>query len=76
MTRQQKITPGETRASGPCPLVVFCGDDKCAHSVVIDADRWPDHFRLSDLEPSFVCTNHRGADARPQFELARMVTDA
>jgi len=30
---------------------VYCGDYKCAHSVVLDADRWSDDIRLSDLEP-------------------------
>jgi hypothetical protein len=51
MTRQQKITLGEMRESGPIRLIVYCGDYKCAHSVVIDADRWPNQVRLSDLEP-------------------------
>ena len=48
------------------------------NSVVIDADQWGDHVRLSDLEPKFVCQacGHRGADVRPLFEPARMGTDA
>jgi hypothetical protein len=68
--RQQKITLGEMRASGPIRLIVYCGDYKCAHSVVIDAGRWGDEFRLSDLEPKFICQvcGHKGADIRPLFD--------
>jgi hypothetical protein len=45
---------------------------------VIDADRWPNQVRLSDLEPKFTCQvcGHRGADVRPLFEPARMGADA
>ena len=53
--REQKITLGEMRASGPTRLLVYCGDYKCAHSLLIDAERWPDDVRLSDLEPKFTC---------------------
>jgi hypothetical protein len=44
-------------------LLIYCGDYKCAHHVEIDADRWQDDVRLSDLEPLFVCQacGHRGA---------------
>lgn len=78
MQRQQKITLGEMRSSGPTRLLVYCGDYKCAHSVIISAERWPDHVRLSDLEPKFTCQacGHRGADIRPLFEQARMGTGA
>ncbi|WFU18872.1 hypothetical protein [Bradyrhizobium sp. CB3481] len=33
-------------------------------------DRWPDHVRLSDIEPQFVCKarGKRGADVRPDFQ--------
>jgi hypothetical protein len=37
--RAQKITIAEMRESGPTRLIVYCGDYKCAHSVVIDATR-------------------------------------
>jgi hypothetical protein len=69
VTRAQKITIGKMRESGPTRLLVYCGDYRCAHSVVIDADRWPDHVRLSDLEPKFTCQacGHHGADVRPLF---------
>jgi hypothetical protein len=43
MPRQEKITLGEMRASGPSRLLIYCADYRCSHSVVIDADRWPDH---------------------------------
>jgi hypothetical protein len=67
--RAEKITLGEMRSSGAYGLVVFCSDYKCAHSVTISAEDWPDDVRLSDLEPQFVCKvcGHRGADIRPNF---------
>jgi hypothetical protein len=36
----------------------------------MNADRWPDDVRLSDLEPLFTCQacGHRGADIRPCFD--------
>jgi hypothetical protein len=52
--RAEKITLGEMRSSGAYGLVVFCSDYKCAHSVTISAEDWPDDVRLSDLEPQFV----------------------
>jgi hypothetical protein len=77
MQRQQKITLGEMRQSGPRRLLVYCGDYKCAHSVVIDAAPWGDDVRLSDIEPKLTCRvcGRRGADVRPLFERARMGTD-
>jgi len=62
----------------PRRFLVYCGDYKCAHSVIISAERWPDHVRLSDLEPKFTCKacGHRGADIRPPFERAKMGTEA
>jgi hypothetical protein len=73
MTRQQKITLGEMRSSGPHRLLVYCADYKCAHHVEVDAEHWPDQVRLSDLEPKFTCRacGHRGADVRPLFEEVR-----
>jgi hypothetical protein len=44
-TREQKITLGEMRASGHRRLLVYCGDYRCAHSLVIDARRWSDDAR-------------------------------
>ena len=55
MQRAQKITLGEMRQSGPTRLIAYCSDYKCAHSVVIDAGRWGDDVRISELEPKFTC---------------------
>jgi hypothetical protein len=70
MPHEPKITIGEMREPGPTRLLVYCGDYRCAHSVLIEANRWPDDVRLSDLEPKFTCRacGHRGADVRPLFE--------
>jgi hypothetical protein len=66
MKREQKITLGEMRSSGPRRLLVYCADYRCTHHVVIHAERWPDQVRLSDLEPLFVCRScgRHGADIR------------
>src|SRR6266581_3555858 len=52
------------RSSGVRGVLVYCSDFRCSHSVAIDSNRWPDHVRLSDLEPQFVCKacGKRGAD--------------
>ena len=49
-----------------------------SHSTAISGDRWPDHVRLSDIEPLFVCQEcgHRGADVRPLFDRERMPVSA
>ena len=55
-------------------LPMIAGDPNTAlnnpHSIVIDASRWGDDVRLSDLEPKFTCQacGHRGADIRSLFE--------
>ena len=69
-TRQQKITLGAMRAAGVRGLLVYCADFKCAHLAKISAAGWPDHVRLSDLEPLFYCQvcGQRGADIRPDFD--------
>jgi hypothetical protein len=71
-------TLGEMRSSGVRGPLVYCAD--CAHAVRISADRWPDHIRLADLEPLFVCQacGRRGADIRPDrgdWELSRRRRD-
>ena len=79
MSRPQKITFGEMRSSnGPTGILIFCADYRCSHSVTMDADRWPDDVRLSDIEPRFVskACGKRGADVRPHFQPARMGTSA
>jgi hypothetical protein len=70
VSRQQKITFGEMRASGVRGLLIYCSDFRCSHSTTLSADRWPDDVRLSDLELLFVCQacGERGADVRPNFD--------
>jgi hypothetical protein len=65
-----KITVGEMRSSGVRDLLIYCADYKCSHAIRMSADRWPEHVRLSDLEPLFVCQacGRRGADIRPDFD--------
>ncbi|MFL5239559.1 MAG: hypothetical protein ACJ8EL_18570 [Rhizomicrobium sp.] len=72
---ERKITLGEMRDSGPTRLLIYCGDYHCAHSVVVDADRWSDDVRLSDLEPLFTCKafGHRGADVLRDIAVPRLV---
>jgi hypothetical protein len=62
-TRPQKITFGEMREMGVRDVVVYCQDYRCSHNVAMPADRWPDHTRLSDIEPRFICAacGRRGA---------------
>ncbi|WMT78728.1 hypothetical protein [Bradyrhizobium sp. Ash2021] len=76
MDRQQKITLGGMRSSGPRRLLVYCGDYRFARSVVINSDQWSDDIRRSDLEPrfSYKAWRRRGADVRPFFEPAAMGT--
>jgi len=69
VTRQQKITMGEKRASGVRGLLIYCADYRCSHSTATSGDRWPDDVRLSDIELQFICVacGKRGADVRPDF---------
>ena len=55
LTRQQKITFAEMRASGVRGLLIYCSDYHCSHRIAISGDRWPDDVRLSDLESRFIC---------------------
>ena len=74
MPREQKIAFGEMRQSGVTRIDVFCSNYRCSHSTTLAVDRWPDHVRLSDIEPHFVCKacGKRGADIRPDFRHAKM----
>jgi hypothetical protein len=65
----EKFTFGAMRELGASGVIVFCSDCRCAHSVKLSADCWPDHLRLSDIESLFVCKvcGNRGADVRPDF---------
>jgi hypothetical protein len=49
--RPKKITFGEMPDEmGVHGVLVYCADHHCGHSVAMNADRWPDDVRLSDLE--------------------------
>jgi hypothetical protein len=76
MALPQKITFGDMRSMGVRGVLVYCADYRCSHSIALMADRWADEVRLSDIEPSFVCSacGKRGAEARPKFSSARMGT--
>jgi hypothetical protein len=66
-TRPRKITFGEMREMGICDVLIYCADHKCSPSISIRADRWPDHVRLSDIEPGFasIACGKGGANVRP-----------
>jgi hypothetical protein len=66
LMRPIKITFAEMRDMGVRGLLIYCSDCKCSHSIAISADPWPDHVRLSDLEPRFVCKALRKARRRRQ----------
>jgi hypothetical protein len=68
-----KMNSGETAYVWQLTAVTDISGDRgyrCAHAVRISADRWPDHVRLSDLEPLFTCQacGRRGADIRPDWD--------
>ncbi|WP_247802232.1 hypothetical protein [Bradyrhizobium sp. 191] len=65
--RPLKIAFGEMRGMGVRGVLVYC---HCGRHVALDADRWGDEVRLSDIEPQFVCQGcgSRGADVRPDFD--------
>jgi hypothetical protein len=60
------------RQSGVRGLLIYCSDYHCAHHIEMNADRWPDSVRLSDLEPRFVCQDcgKNGAEVRQDFPAA------
>jgi hypothetical protein len=70
MKSPQPTTIGDLRASGLRGLLICCGDDCCEYSISIDADRWSDGTRLSDLEDKFTCPvcGARGANVRADFD--------
>jgi hypothetical protein len=64
----EKITLGKRREMGIRGLLVYCLDYKCSQNVEISADQWPDHVRLSDLEPSIpLRCGRKGAEVRADF---------
>jgi hypothetical protein len=62
------------RESGVRDVLIYCRDHHCSHHIAVSADRWPDHVRLSDIEPIFTCSacGKRGAEVRPASSQARM----
>jgi hypothetical protein len=72
--RPQKITFAELRDMGLRGILIYCADYRCSHSMAVNADRWPDDVRPSDIEPRFVCgaCGKRGADVRPDFNWDKM----
>jgi hypothetical protein len=67
--RRTRNTFGEMRESGVRWVLVYSCDYKCSHLIEMDADCWPDHLRLSDIEDRFTCTRcgKRGAEVRSNF---------
>ena len=74
--RPAKTTFGDMRRSSVRGVLIYCADYQCSHSIAMDADRWPDDLRLSDIEPSFICSacGLRGADVRPEFDWELRIT--
>jgi hypothetical protein len=72
LTRPQKITFAGMRAAGVSGVLVYCSDFRCSHWTRLEAGRWADDVRLSDLEPRFICAACRrgGADVRPDWQTA------
>jgi hypothetical protein len=64
-----KISFAELREIGARRVIVYRRDYHCSQSITMDASRWADHVRLSDIEGRFTCTacGKRGADVRPDF---------
>jgi hypothetical protein len=70
MATKTKIALANVRSNGVRTLLVYCTNAPlCWHSTTINADRWSDDVRLSDLEPLFVCTQcgAKGAELRPNY---------
>ena len=69
----EKITLGKRREMGIRGLLVYCLHYKCTQNVEISADQWPDHVRLSDLEPSIPLPSLRAQGRRSQsgFQLGQ-----
>jgi hypothetical protein len=70
LTRPQKITLAEMRSSGVRGILIYCARLPVGHSIALSADQWPDHIRLSDLEPAFRLQRSCGKKgaARPDWQ--------
>jgi hypothetical protein len=73
-----KIQLANMRENGCRDLLIYCANaPRCWHSAKINADRWGDEIRLSDLEPLVVCTARGaiGSEVRPDYNhLTKHVT--
>ena len=54
-------------------VLVCCRNYRCSHRLTLNADRWANHVRLSDIEQRFVCMRcgKRGVEVRPKFSQPR-----
>ena len=52
-----------------------CFSHRCSHHVEINADRWPDHIRLSDIELRIHLYGVRQAGCRSAAELPKRNTN-
>lgn len=77
-TYPRKVTFGELRETGTRDVLIYCRDYRCSHMLTLNADRWPDHVRLPDIELRFVCTvcGQRGGEMRAKTPPPRMGTNA
>jgi hypothetical protein len=74
--RPPKITFGEMRSTGVRGRLICGADFHCSHSIAISADQRPDHVRLSDLEPRFVCKARGKKGVRRDFHWDKPPTPA
>jgi hypothetical protein len=74
MDRPHKNHVRRDARDGVRGVLIYCSDYRCSDSMALNAERWPDDLRLSDIEPSFTCTacGKRGADVRPDFNWSKM----
>jgi hypothetical protein len=50
----EKVSAMASAESGVRGLLIYCADYHCSHYITAGADHWPNHIRLSDLEPRLV----------------------
>jgi hypothetical protein len=72
VTSQQEFTFEELRACGVRDVLICCPDYRCGHLAAINADRWSDDLRLSDIRQLFTCQacGRKGVEVRPDWEPA------
>jgi hypothetical protein len=72
VTSRQELTFEEMRACGVRDVLICCQDYRCGHLAAINADRWSDDLRLSDIRQLFTCQacGRKRVDVRPDWEPA------